>query len=111
MKGHKRKGEVTAINAHGNKGHVRVEVTHGRRSPKKKGDTSPFPYDDRPTSSMVLSKDQAANYHIGQKVHVGMMPQEENDTDAADGDGDEGDFESQKQSAAGGLFRARRGKD
>lgn len=68
-------GTVTGIHQHG-KNFARIEVTHGRRSPRKRGaagELSPS-YDDRPSSSIVVPKRMAGLYHMGQHVGVGAAP-------------------------------------
>lgn len=88
-KGHH--GEVTSVGEHhsGNGKFARVEVAHGKRPTppkKKKGDNGNAVgfYDDRPTSTIVVPKEDAGRYHIGQKVSVHLPHLSKSDAEKGD---------------------------
>lgn len=77
MKGHP--GRVSSIREHEGGKHVTVEVTHGKRKREKQPDGSvaqTLSGWHRPSSSIVMPKSEAAQYQVGQKVHVGCSPAE-----------------------------------
>lgn len=59
-------GEVTSMSVSSDGRHVNVSVVHG----KKKKPTKAKPWDDRPTSSVYLSKAAAEAFNVGDKVTV-----------------------------------------
>jgi hypothetical protein len=108
---HVASGRVSHISQHSDGKHINVSIKHGRRAPKKKDAAGSlnFQYDDRPESNLIVPKEDAANYHIGQRVDIAATPRQA-DVDE-DGDADAQDLDTvndMKSKAASGLFNATR---
>lgn len=59
-------GEVQNIGVSDDGKHVRVSIVHGKR----KKPTKARPWDDRPTSTVLLPKSAGEEFNIGDKVEV-----------------------------------------
>lgn len=114
---HTKRGTIVSMSAHHDGKHVNVTVKHGKKKPKSK-DEGTFSYDDRPSTDVMLAKEHADQYAVGDRVHVGMSPVassdplDSDDGEATDADnansGDGEGLASLKKSAASGLHTARR---
>lgn len=110
MKGARNSGEIVGMNPHhSDRDHVSVRVAHGKRKAKpksKKGDVYPSgDYDDRPSTEVVVRKDHAKKFALGDQVMARLEHVDDGDEDDA---GES--IASMKKSAASGLHRAMRGK-
>jgi hypothetical protein len=83
---HSRPGRVSSIDEHSDGKHATVRIVHGKK--KKDPETGELRGYHRAESSVVIPKAAAQQYTIGQKVHAGLSP--------SDDDGDEMDAEVAK---------------
>jgi hypothetical protein len=80
-------GEVTSVSAHhANAKLATVHVAHGTRTkpkPAKDGSIA-SDYDDRPQSSVVMPKGKAKGFTFGQRVHVGLTADQDEEHEDLD---------------------------
>lgn len=80
-------GEVTSVSAHhSNAKLATVHVAHGTRTkstPAKDGAMA-SDYDDRPQSSVVMPKAKAKGFQFGQRVHVGLTADQDEENEDLD---------------------------
>lgn len=84
VRGHRIPGKVQGARESHNGTMIALDIVHGKKKAPKKGEKNgPFSYDDRPTSSVVISKKHAHKFPVGKRVHVMLA--------AAPESGDDGD--------------------
>jgi hypothetical protein len=105
VKGHMLRGKVAGITEHHDGKHVQVSIVHGRKSPAKKGKDSFMAFDNRPHSSLIVPKEHAGKYKLGQNVNIGVT---EPDTDQDNEMGEADPMADETKDATRGLFDATR---
>jgi hypothetical protein len=92
---HSRIGKVTSIqDNYGGGDHARIGIKHGRRKRSKSGKDDPGVLVDhgQHESHIIIPKEHAKHYTLGQKVNVGIQ--------AAGDDADAGEFDDESNEAA-----------